>query len=212
MYRHLMKSVWLLFAVLLGSAAASAEGELAALASRLNVLKDAADALGAAGDAIAKLTDGVAHLVTTGDSAWQTVSARRTHDRLVDISARATNLSGVRQIAVVNSIDAYLAKRDATKTDWDTVTMAIGGVIGDVKSLLDDLRSERSDFVLEGAYATLVQTLGARSDILVKLAALPPPTTPEEKAQLSRANTNYKRLLENFEAAIQALNAYVASQ
>jgi hypothetical protein len=212
MHKHFVNGACLLLAVLLGSASAGAQDALAELASRLNVLKDAADALGAAGDAIANLTDGVAHLVTTGDSAWETVAARRTHDRLIAISARATNIAGVQQIAVVNSIDAYLAKQHPTSNDWGTVTTAVGGVIGGVKKLLDDLRMERSDFVLDSAYATLVETLGARSDILAKLATLPPATTAEEKAGLARVNANYKRLLAKFQAAIQALNEYVASR
>jgi hypothetical protein len=181
----------------------------AALASRVAVLKEAADALGAAGDAIAKLTDGVAHLVQTGDKGWQVVSARRTRSRLVDISARAQNIAGVKQVAVVNSIDEYLSKTHPTAADWKTVTDAIGHVVGDVRNLLDDLNADRSDFVLQKAHATLVETLAARSSILDKLASLPPPLTQKERSGLRNVNSKYKALLSNFRAATTELNKYL---
>lgn len=37
-----------------------------ALSERINILKELVDAIGAAGDAITKITDGVKHLIVTG--------------------------------------------------------------------------------------------------------------------------------------------------
>lgn len=178
-------------------------------ASRLALFKELVDAVGAAGDAIAKVTDGIAHLVETGNEGWSYISAHNTYSRLIDVSARATNLAGNRQVAVVNSIDEYLAKQNPSAYDWDTVRSAIGKVVVEVKALLDHLNSERSDFVREDAYSTLVQTLAARTSLLDRLATLPQPTTPEERAALGEINERYKQLLANFREAIKELNEYL---
>jgi hypothetical protein len=177
--------------------------------SRLNIFKDAVDAIAAAGDAIAKVTDGIAHLIKSGAAGWNYLSAQSTHNRLIDISARATNLAGAKQMPLINSIDEYIEKDTPTTADWNTVRSAIGGVVSEVKVLLDAIKSERSDFIREDAYSALVQTLAARSNLLDKLQSLPQPATPEEKNALRDVNIQYKRLLANFEAAIKELNAYL---
>jgi hypothetical protein len=176
---------------------------------RIAILKDAIEAVSAAGDAIAKFTDGIAHLVATGASGYNYVTAQREYDRLVDLSARGTHLAGVTQQAVVDSIDDYLKKPHPGTLDWDIVTKAIQRVINDVKKFLDDVKAERSDFVREDAYATLDSSLGSRISILEKLSSLPQPVTPEEKNELAILNEKYKRLLANFKAAIEQLNLYL---
>ena len=44
----------------------------------LVVVKEAADAVKAIGDAIGSLTDGIKKLVSAGDQGWSVISARRT--------------------------------------------------------------------------------------------------------------------------------------
>lgn len=173
------------------------------------MFKDAVEAVGAAGDAIAKITDGFAHLVATGSSGYNYIAAERELKRLKDMSARATNLSMHSQAVVVRSIDEYLQKPSPTIWDWLAVKEAIRNVIGDVKLLLYDVRKERSDFVLEDSYAKLLFTVGSRAVILDKLYDLPQPVTPEERQALSEINQEYKRLLANFQEAIKQLNLYL---
>jgi hypothetical protein len=182
------------------------------LVSRLNVYKDAIDAIGAAGDAIAKLTDGVKHLVVTGAQGYDYVAAKRDHDRLRDISARATDLAYSHNAVVISSIDAYLALKHPTPGDWHVITEGTQRVIDSVKVLLDDVRNERSDFVLEDAYGKLAGSLQSRGLLLGKLAKLPAPKTAQERAALRQLNAKYKVLLANFEAAIAELNLYLKTK
>lgn len=177
--------------------------------SRINLFKDAVEAVGAAGDAIAKITDGIRHLVVTGAEGYNYVAAERERDRLKRLSARATNLGSVKQQIVVRSIDEYLKKSNPSQADWDAVTDGIRNVIIGVKGLLDDVRNERSDFVLEESYSKFVSTLGSRALLLDKLENLPAPSTTEERAALAQINIEYKRLLTNFQEAITQLNAYL---
>jgi hypothetical protein len=179
------------------------------LVGRLEVLKDVGDAVGAAGDAISKLTDGIAHLVSTANSGWAYVSASNVKSRLNDISARATSLAAIKNVRVVESIDEYLKHPHPTIPDWDAVNERFAGVIIEVKGLLDNLKSERSDFIREDAYAKLVQTLASRSSLLDKLRTLPPPETSEERKALRLINDKYKVLILNFQAAVRELNAYL---
>lgn len=178
-------------------------------ASRINLFKDAVEAIGATGDAIAKLTDGIKHLVIAGADGYNYVSAERERDRLIRLSARATDLGSINQQIVVRSIDEYLMMSNPSKADWDAVNEGIRNVIQGVKGLLDDVRNERSDFVLEESYSKLVSTLGSRALLIDKLASLPAPSTVEERAELARINIEYKRLLANFKEAISELNAYL---
>ncbi len=201
--------VWIVVAVLLSSTTAQTE-ETAM--TRIAIFKDAVGAVGAAGDAIAKITDGVRHLVVTGVSGYKYVSAEREYNRLRDISARGTNLAGIQQQAIVRSIDEYLAKPDPTAADWDFIRLRIQQVIVDVKRLLDDVRTERSDFVLEEAYGKLGDSLGSRSIMLDKISRLPQPITQQERDEVAKLNKEYKRLLANFRAAIEQLNLYLKQQ
>jgi hypothetical protein len=128
---------------------------------------------------------------------------------LTDISARATTLANENQSTVINSIDGYLEKNNPTVADWLAVTQPLNTVVSHLRALLDELRGERSDFIAEPAYATLVQTLDLVQLYLSKLQTLPPPTTVEEREVLLEIKAKYKILLENFQAAVQVLNAYI---
>ena len=78
-----------------------------------------------------------------------------------------------------------------------------------VQELLQDVRAENSDFVLEPAYLMLNRTLTDRSSLLVQLSSLPAPTSAEEREILRYASHKYKILIANAEEAVKALNAYV---
>jgi hypothetical protein len=209
MRKQLVLATFLLWAV--GSNADSAEPPATEAGWRLSVLTDAANALGAAADAIGKLGDSVAHLVSLGDHTWQTVSARRTRARLVDISARASVLVATQNAAIVSSIDDYLEKPHPDVKDWQAVTSNISTTLESVTNLLRDLEAERSDFVLQSAYETLLRTTAARVTVLMRLQGLSPPIGVQERDELMKINANYKILIENFKTAISEMNKYLQS-
>jgi hypothetical protein len=179
------------------------------VASRLNLFKDAVEAVGAAGDAIINITDSIAHLVKTGKGGYDVIAASREYDRLLDLSAKSTNLVNLKQVVVVKSIEDYLALEDPTNHQWNSVKEGVQSVINGVKLLLTNVKEERSDFVLEEAYSRMGITLQSRALILKKISALPKPETKEELEQLKKLNKEYKRLITSFSEAIKQLNKYI---
>jgi hypothetical protein len=178
---------------------------------RLSVISDAANALDAAAKAIATLGDSIAHLVGLGDHTWQTVSARNTRKRLIDLSARASTLVTVKNGALVSSLEKYINDTKPTAKEWSDVTKGIQDVITDATDLLRDLEAERSDFVLQEAYQDLKAALGARVSILTELGNLPPPTSEAERKALKQVDANYKKVVANTKVAISEMNKYLQS-
>jgi hypothetical protein len=172
-------------------------------------LREAAEAVGAASDAIEGLTDGIKHLVNTGAADYNYEAAKRERARLISLSARGRMMAQVSQRRVVESIDSYTRLKHPTPADWEKVRGDVIKALKGVSALLEDVKQERSDFVLEKAYNTLSYTLSARERLLEKLSSLDPPTTPEERQALQELNDNYKRLLKNFHKAIDQLNLYI---
>lgn len=179
------------------------------MVNKMNIFKEVIEALGAAGDAIAKLTDGIKHLVVTGNDGYEYISAKREHSRLIDLSARLSHLSGHYNIRVVESIDEYLKKENPTIYDWYTVQAGIEKAITEVHSILQDVKEERSDFVLEEAYFTLSETINTRATLLSRLEAIPQPAADEQLEDLRTINEKYKILIEKLNEAIKELNEYL---
>ncbi len=179
------------------------------ISARLNIYRQVIDAIEAAGDAIAHFTIGIKQAVATGSDLYDVVSAERELTRLKNISERATYLGSVSQQKVVRSIDEYLRKSSPTRQDWQTVKDGIQYVVNDVRFLLDDVRKERGDLVLEDAYQKLVTTLNTRTEVLNSLSELPPPTSKAEFDAVSQINKKYKRLLVEFRESIKHLNLYI---
>jgi hypothetical protein len=182
------------------------------ISTNINLFKNAIESVGAAGDAIAKLTDGIKHLVVTGTEGYDYVAARRDYNHLKELSVKSTDTFLTQGQVVVRGLDNYLSLQNPTPQDWYEFTDELDFVLIKVQMLLNDVRAERSDFVLEEAYKKLGASLGMRSAILSRFSELPPPVTPEEKAALRSLGKEYRRLLANFEEAITQLNLYLKSQ
>jgi hypothetical protein len=178
----------------------------------LVIYKEIAGLLGAAGDAIIKITDGIKHLITTGFSGYSYIAAERERKRLIELSALATDLSSTAQVRVVRSIDEYLESSDPTPDDWFAVTQSIGWVLTMIGVLLDDIKKERSEFVLESAYQSLLRSLDSRFSLLDKLSNVPPPTTEEERKEVKQISNKYKEMLTAFSEAIEQLNIYIKNK
>jgi hypothetical protein len=178
-------------------------------ASKLQILKEVVEAIESAGKALTSLTEGVSSLVRAGASGYSYVSAERERNRLVDISARASQLRADQNVVVIRTIDEYLAKKSPTSEDWSAVQQGITQTLSSVTALLKDVKAERSDFVLEGAYQDLLRTLGSRQGLLEKLRLLGPPSTPEERNALRDVSKQYKTLIAKLGEATNELNKYL---
>ena len=183
----------------------------AGAASRIAILTDLVNAIGAAGESISKLTAGFRDLVVAGKDSYKYVAAARERDRLIDLSRRTTNLIATQNIRVVENLDQYLAELSPTQDDWAKVVRNIEATLGSVQALLTDVQAEDGSFVLEPAFLTLNQTLSSRASLLTQLAAMPAPTSKEELSLLRQASAKYKLLIANAKEAVTQLNAYVKS-
>ena len=178
---------------------------------RLALFEDLAKALGEAGDAIGKISDGVARLVSDANSGWNYVEANRTRSRLIDISARTTGVL-VSNDLFVESFSRYLNLPNPKPEDWTRATEDINKTLANITSLLSDLKRERSDFVLESAYLSLQTSLSARVDLLNKVDSRGPPQTPQERDAFADIVSKYKILIANFKRAIEELNIYIKQE
>lgn len=178
-------------------------------AARIAILTDLVKAIGAAGEAISKLTAGFKDLVVAGRDSYKYVAAARERDRLIDISRRTANLIASQNVRVVASLDQYLAERKPTQEGWAQVVRNVEATLLAVQQLLTDVQSEDGSFVLEPAFLTLNQTLSSRAALLTQLATMSAPTTKEELTLLRQASAAYKVLIANAKEAVAQLNVYV---
>lgn len=196
------------FLLLLSPLIVRAQGGAAA---RIAILTDLVNAIGAAGEAISKLTAGFKDLVVAGKDSYKYVAAARERDRLIDLSRRTTNLIATQNIRVVENLDQYLVEHNPTQDDWEKVVRNIEATLGSVQALLADVQAEDGSFVLEPAFLTLNQTLSSRASLLTQLASMPAPTSKEELSLLRQASTKYKQLIANAKEAVTQLNTYIKS-
>jgi hypothetical protein len=77
-------------------------------AASLLGLEDLGKALGAAADAVGKLGDSIAHLISLGNQGFNAVQAERTRERLKDIDARLVQLNKVANVRIVNTMQEYI--------------------------------------------------------------------------------------------------------
>jgi hypothetical protein len=156
--------------------------------------------------ALTEMLNNVANLVRSGDKGWEYLAARRMRARLVNICARSTwTVSGQ------STLDLYLLENDPTHAHWSAVTQELEHVLHDVNAVLDDLRNEHSDFVLDSAYEKLVSVLRRESVVLATLAHQPQPETQEAQATVRRLNNAYKLFQQQYHAAVGELGKYLKS-
>jgi hypothetical protein len=177
--------------------------------SKLQILVEVAQALGDLGESVVKITDGIKHIVVTGEEGVSFVLAKKTKSELKELSALSTQFAATQNTSVIQSIDEYLLNPNTR--DWPFVQQKLSNVLLRGSELLTEWNEERSDFIIEPSYVQLLETLNARVNILQKLSSMGAPTTKEELEALSVVNYRYKHLVQQFKRAIQELNSYIKS-
>lgn len=125
----------------------------------IKVLKDLVEAVGAAGDAIAKLADGIGHLIATGVKGYDAARARKVYKGLKEASADYVVLSST-QVPMRDALLEYgdrmrrvshenLSERRLSN-EWKIVAGEASRLLEQVSHLLIEIRRDRSDFVLAG--------------------------------------------------------------
>lgn len=187
------------------------------VASILNLAK----LLGDAADGLAKLGDGVAHLIKLGSSGLDAVNARKARAKLVGISADLTTMY-VSQTATIASLENYGANwpprpdkshnpiPQQQQAQWQAVLQRVVAQLAGVESALALVAADRSDFVLQDSYRRLKAALSTREGLLSELSRDPPPTSRADFQSLEKAIEQYHRLHHELDRSIDLFNQYVA--
>ncbi|KDM89658.1 hypothetical protein EA58_21260 [Photobacterium galatheae] len=175
--------------------------------SKIEVLTEVAKSLGDIGDSIVKITDGIKHVVVTGEEGINYFFARKARKDLINLSAKSTQFSAYQNVAVTVTIDEYL--RNPSYSGWVDVQERLLTVVKEGAKLLSEWNDERSDFIVEPSYASLIESLNSRISILEKLLFLEPPITESELNVLKNVNIEYKKLMREFRLAVNELNVYL---
>jgi len=210
MNHRLLVTVILAISIALVPVQESAGQGLATLAAIAKALSDAAAS-------VDKFADGLTKLVKLGDTVGFRLSeAKRAEARLTNIRARTTQLLVAQRTVLIENLDGYINKVRAQKLDrasaspsWNAVLDDVSDVLVQVKTLLGDVKNERSDFVNEDAYAEFLEALEGRAAILGRLREVPPPVTEGELSDLEGVRDKYQVLMSSLGRANAALAEFI---
>lgn len=193
----------------------NSNNEESAMEINISVLKDHVDAIGSAGDAVAKIADGIRHVVTTGVEGYDAVKVRRTLARLTEVSSRCVTQTHS-NVAVISAIERHterqpLVSDDERHNNWAKVLESVETALSRASTLSEGLSYERSDFVLEPAYAQLQDSLAARKHLLAELRCMTPPASFEELQLVRKVADRHHVLIRELRRARVGLNAYLKS-
>src|SRR5262249_35931578 len=115
------------------------------------------DLLGKAADAISKLGDSIAHLVTLGAQGYDAGAARKAHADLIELRANLEKLISGQNIPLIKSINEYVEAAHSTarpgdhvfKQWWVGILDKVQKATEQVDAILKDVSKIRNEFVLE---------------------------------------------------------------
>jgi hypothetical protein len=207
---RLLARVFCLASVFVAAPTARAQTQtttaIPSLTSRLNILTQVAEAVGATGDAISKLTDGVKHLVQVSDQGLTCLQTRSEAGRLRDLSERITGLGVQQQIALLPTLEDYVKAPSAEK--WAAVTDAVAKTLVLAKMTLDSSTKDHSGFVESKDYRKLRLALAGRVSLLNRLEQMKAPRGARELREVRKIHDRYQVLVAHLNAAQDALNLY----
>jgi hypothetical protein len=180
------------------------------LQDRVKILTEIVNAIGAAGEAIAKLANGISAAVAKGAEGVDAIVARLDRSDMRALLARTAGLEGEQRTLVIVALEEYVGARRAGRPgDWAGTQKNMSDVLTTVDALIPDVKSIRNDFVNEPAYAQLIQVLTGRRSVLMQLMELSEPQSEEELKLVERAAEKYGELhreLARLNAAIREYN------
>jgi hypothetical protein len=189
------------------AAAAFASVDMSQPASGSQLIKLNRD-VAAASSAMFGFTEMLTKLSDLGRTTYSDDSARKELDSLINLTAKAKALPQS-QVRFTTELDGYLADENPRPDDWARIVAHVAETTKAVKSFIDTIEMERSDFVLEAAYDQLLETAHFRSGLLRVMSKLPPPVSDGAKEAVRELSSRYKILIQSFKEAVKALNDYL---
>lgn len=186
----------------------------APVVARVALITELAKLLASTGEAITKLTEGIKSLVLTGKAGYDYIAAQKARTALVDISRETARLLVGGNKRAATSLKRYLSLPSSERTElaWSDTVRILSDTLDQVRELLSNVRSVRSDFVLEPTYISLTEALESRSSVLQQLAQLSPPRGSREIAALRKVHREYLTLIAKTKQAVLQLNEYIKRQ
>jgi hypothetical protein len=157
--------------------------------------------------AVEALPDFIEHSFSTTDKVVRKQQAIAARDKLKTLSRQLTGLTVHQNTAMLGALDDYIAK--PTRKGWQQFEDDLASTLKIVGSLEHDLDNESSDFVLTGAYADMMKSLGSRAALAAKFVDIPPPTSAADIQSLKVFAAKYRNLIRQLNEAISKLNAFI---
>lgn len=166
-------------------------------------------AAGQGADALGKFADSLDKFTRVAMKIHDTLATRRDKKRLKDLSKRFVWLE-VEKRDIYDSIQQYLEQRSSPT--WSDIASRIPRATEEVVRLIEDLKKEGSDFVVEvpDAYRDLIYGLGVKQRILERLRTSASPTSSGEMKELKQLAVALDKEIRSIERASDALAKYVA--
>ena len=185
----------------IAAAFSSAAGALAGVASRLNGLS--------AGSLDRQSALRLQTRLTALLSALDSVYSQQT-DLIAALSAYyqlwgPEDWEGARRYRSLSRQDRLERRR----RHWINVAGMTSLMLTNVSRMLRTLRSQRSDLVNGGAYASLEAALGQRQSLLRNIGRMPPPATAPDFAALNNAIDRYEQLHAALQQTVEATGSYI---
>ncbi len=92
---------------------------------------------------------------------------------------------------------------------WERFLETANATLGSASQLLETLRGERSDFVLDEVYSTIMRSLSARAGVLTRLNATPAPKSNAQIASLRWCWRSPEQLHANLAKAVAEMSRYL---
>lgn len=155
---------------------------------------------------IKTLADGLRVKLIAGQETVDVISARKAESRLKNLYLLGTNSSSQQGVTFLPAAEEYV--RVPTIKNWTEASSQIRTTLEQIEPLAKELLDEKSEFVLDGTYESLVNEMRQREPALKQVLELPSPPSPAKEAEaLSDFLKKYVVLVRE----LQNLNYAVAS-
>jgi len=156
-------------------------------------------------------TESIRDALKAGLESVDIVAARRAESRLKKMHLRATHLVRQQGIMLLPTAEKYLQL--PTSANWNEVRSQIEETLKLVEPLAKDLFHEKSDFILEDTYSSLISAMKQREIALRQVLKITSPPSSKKEIDVFREFIgNYVVLLRELQQLDLALTAYVRNK
>jgi hypothetical protein len=174
--------------------------------SQIELLAELSKALGAAAQSVGQLGAEFGYLAKLATCGYDAVEARQVSADLLKISAKVGSLTSDQQ-ATFPDLESFAAH--PSEKDWESFLANLEKFIPSYTDLLEEIKSQRNDFVTTQSYEDLQKALDGKLRLTRELRSLGPPKGSAERQKLKEIVRNYEKFVHNLSDARKDLNAYV---